>query len=198
MSNYKKFIKNVPEEFGKLFDVIYNQLNILEPEKIATIMNPDTMPEDFVPFVAWQLGVLYETVMNGLDPHKMYELKQLRKLEGTAAGVKAALALIPDSSYEYRATGACLFEVDFHPVDSSVFSQKSWDYLYYLINDYKRKSAHCRLLLKRRKESTVYLGAVVRHDMIVKYSVSMPLEKFNLLDDSGNKLIDDNLNFLQY
>ena len=169
MSNYKKFIKNIPEEFGKLFDVIYNQLNQLEPEKITTIMNPDTMPADFVPFVAWQLGVLYETVMNGLDPAKMYELKQLRKLEGTAAGVKAALALIPDSSFEYENTGPCLFQLKFKPEIDSVFSQKSWDYLYSLINDYKRKSAHCTLYLEREKHVDLKLASAVRNDRVIEF-----------------------------
>lgn len=194
MSSYKDFIGSVPEPFGKVFEVIYSKMLEMEPEKVAEIFNPDTMPEDFVPYIAWQLGVLYETMMNGLDPHKMIELRKLRAKEGMAQGVKEALALIPDSSFEYEKTGPCLFKVVFKPDSDVVFSQKSWDYLYYLVNDYKRKSAHCQMYIGRKKEVTEYIASGIRLDRTIKFPVQVVpdlAKTFFLLDDGNNLIVTD-------
>lgn len=202
MSSYKDFIGLVPEPFGKVYEVVYAHLQKLEPEKVAQIFDPDNMPDDFVPYIAWQLGVLYETVMNGLDPHKMIELRELKKLEGTAKGVKEALALIPDSSFEYEKTGPCLFKVVFKPDSDVVFSQKSWDYLYYLVNDYKRKSAHCQMYIGRKKDVTEYIAGGLRLDRTIKFPLQIVTppspSTFYLLDPDGNILTDADGNKLFY
>lgn len=194
MASFRHYIKNLPKEFGKVFEAILAVFGRLNPEDIAKIRdwsrNEETgkrgenIPDAFIPYIAWEMGCLYEALyfdrfQERITADDILKYKDLRRYEGTDYGLKNAIELIPavESAEISRILGenalpACVFRLIAKLADDREFEKKDWKFFYYLVNDYKRKSAKCLIDFKRDVEvHPLKVNHAVRCDRIVEFRV---------------------------
>ena len=189
--NYKRYLKNIPEVFGKIFDALSALFKKPEndPAKIAAIkefkVTSVEIPEEFLPFIAYELGCLYDwQYWGGLSRERIVKFRKLRELEGTTPGLVKAVQVMDTRIYPesvvFTRTGGCtgtLNAVLKNVVDNVnnvvvEWRKIDWQYLFYLICDYKRASLWLTLLLERiLGNQCIFLGAGIRNDRITEYPV---------------------------
>ena len=94
---FKRYLKNIPKEFGKVFEVLADKFAELNPEEILNLRDwiGGEIPEDFIPYLAWENGCLYDYLFFGhLTPENIKELRKLRAKEGTTDGLVEAVQLV--------------------------------------------------------------------------------------------------------
>jgi len=160
--------KLLPSNIGKEFKALLEAIKIdIAPEEIKNIYDKDLMPEDFRKFVAWQFNVLYEGVIGGdLSPEFIASAHALRKYEGTTFALNEVLKLIDGITHTITQTGPCLIRLDIIPDES--FTKQMWEYLFYLIRDYKRATVHALVRMNTEVKDTVYIAAAVRTSRVIK------------------------------
>ena len=196
MASFRHYIKNLPKEFGKVFEAILAVFGRLNPEDIAKIRdwsrNEETgkrgenIPDAFIPYIAWEMGCLYEALyfdrfQERITADDILKYKDLRRYEGTDYGLKNAIELIPaiESAEISRTLGenalpACVFRLIAKLADDREFEKKDWKFFYYLVNDYKRKSAKCLIDFQRDVEvHPLKVNHAVRCDRIVEFGVQL-------------------------
>lgn len=178
---FKKFLKNIPKEFGKVFEALADKFAELNPEEILKLRDwiGGEIPDDFLPYLAWENGCLYDYLFFGhLTPENIKELRKLRAKEGTTDGLVEAVQLVPaivDNSVRFEredtdpaCTGKLIAEIDL----DKVWTEKDWKYFFYLISDYKRATLWLTLLLERNLENqNLFIGAGVINNAKVTFPV---------------------------
>ena len=165
---YKRFLKNIPKEFGAVFDALKNlfEKEEVSPEKVASVKchaASCNIPEKFLPLIAFELGCLYDwQYWGGLSGARIVQFRELRKLEGSAPGMVRALQImdttIEPESVSFEETGACRGMLSAALKNIAAWTRIDWQYLFYLISDYKRATLWITVLLERIRETDWDLG----------------------------------------
>ena len=178
---FRRYLKNIPKEFGKVFEALADKFAELNPEEILKLRDwtGGEIPDDFLPYLAWENGCLYDYLFLGhLTPEDIKELRKLRVKEGTTDGLVEAVQLVPaivDNSVRFEredadpaCTGKLTAEIDLN----KVWTVKDWKYFFYLISDYKRASLWLTMLLSRSlQKKDLFVGAGVIADAVVTFPV---------------------------
>lgn len=178
---FRRYLKNIPKEFGKVFEALADKFAELNPEEMLKLRDwtGGEIPEDFIPYLAWENGCLYDYLFFGhLTPENIKELRKLRVKEGTTDGLVEAVQLVPaivDNSVRFEredtdpaCTGKLIAEIDL----DKVWTEKDWKYFFYLIGDYKRATLWLTLLLERNLENqNLFIGAGVINNAKVTFPV---------------------------
>jgi len=160
----KALLSGVPKEFISVAESLKVNLPVSDMNKLYDY---DLMPEDFVPFMAYSLGVFYEGVVSGnITADWIKNMRKIHDLKGTESGLEQALALIPSISSEIEMTGACLASIVITPEGG--FTETIWQYLAHLIDDYKRASCHMAVKFQTNIKSRNYIGVAVRTSRFVR------------------------------
>ncbi len=178
---FRRYLKNIPKEFGKVFEALADKFAELNPEEILKLRDwiGGEIPDDFLPCLAWENGCLYDYLFLGpLTPENIKDLRKLRAKEGTSDGLVEAVQLVPivkNCSFEKTAPcqGNLHIEIETFSGESFwEFFKKDWAYLFYLICDYKRASLWLTLLLSRSlQKKDLFVGAGVIADAVVTFPV---------------------------
>lgn len=178
---FRRYLKNIPKEFGKVFEALADKFAELNPEEILKLRDwtGGEIPDDFIPYLAWENGCLYDYLFFGhLTPENIKNLRELRAKEGTTDGLVEAVQLVPaivDNSVRFEredadpaCTGKLTAEIDLN----KVWTVKDWKYFFYLISDYKRASLWLTMLLSRSlQKKDLFVGAGVIADAVVTFPV---------------------------
>ena len=178
---FKRYLKNIPKEFGKVFEALADKFAELNPDEILKLRDwiGGEIPDDFLPYLAWENGCLYDYLFFGhLTPENIKELRKLRAKEGTTDGLVEAVQLVPaivDNTVRFErentdpaCTGKLIAEINLN----KVWTVKDWKYFFYLISDYKRATLWLTLLLERNLENKdLYIGAGVINNAEVTFPV---------------------------